>query len=325
MPNPTTSSLHTNGPLDNLSLAYIQDQTKFIATDVFPGIPVPHQSDVYPIYDKGDFNRDEAKVRRAGAESEGSHYRLSTNPYFAPVVAVHHDIADQDRNNADPVFVMDKDAALFVTNKMLISRERRFVTAAWGTGIWESNLTGVSGAPAANQFQQWNEADTTPDKDVDAAKDLVKVSTGQDVNVMVVNEAVHNVLKRHPVIKDQYKYTTAQSLSKAILANYFEVDEYLVGGSVFNSAAEGQTATMERIYSKSVLLIHRPITPGKLVPSAGYGFSWVGNQGQMPNGIRVRKFRLGEAFASDRVEGEFSIDFKVTGADLGAFMASAVA
>jgi hypothetical protein len=47
MPNPTQADLHVNVPLTNVSIAYIQKADAFIATKVFPKVPVSKQSDLY--------------------------------------------------------------------------------------------------------------------------------------------------------------------------------------------------------------------------------------------------------------------------------------
>ena len=67
--NPTPGDVHVNVPLTNISIAYLQNASNFIASRVFPNIPVQKQSDRYYTYDRGEFNRDEMKERAAGTES----------------------------------------------------------------------------------------------------------------------------------------------------------------------------------------------------------------------------------------------------------------
>jgi hypothetical protein len=78
MPQPTQGSVHVNRPLTMISVAYMQDQAEFIADKVFPVVPVDKQSDLYYVYTKNDWFRDEAKPRAAGTESAGGGYNLST-------------------------------------------------------------------------------------------------------------------------------------------------------------------------------------------------------------------------------------------------------
>ena len=57
MPNPTISSVHTNRPLTNISIAWRQAATDFVADRVFPIIPVQKQSDLYYVYDRSYWYR----------------------------------------------------------------------------------------------------------------------------------------------------------------------------------------------------------------------------------------------------------------------------
>ena len=63
---PTGSDVHVDVPLTNISLAYMQSEENFISTKVFPFIPTAKQSNKYYIYDRADFNRDQAAVRGPG-------------------------------------------------------------------------------------------------------------------------------------------------------------------------------------------------------------------------------------------------------------------
>jgi uncharacterized membrane protein len=89
---PTIQSAHVDAALTNLSIAYIQSQDVYIATKVFPIIPVDKQSDKYYIFNKNDWHRDEAKKRADNTESAGSGFTMSTDSYYADVWAFHKDV-----------------------------------------------------------------------------------------------------------------------------------------------------------------------------------------------------------------------------------------
>lgn len=325
MPSPTINQVHVAGPLDNISVAYVQDAEEFIATKAFHPVPVPKQSDLYYTYDKGDFLRDGAQLRGPGAESAGGGYDLDhTRNYYCPVYAYHKDVADQIRENSDAVLDDDRDATIFVTQKMLIKRELLFVNSAWGLGIWSTDRTGVPAAPGATQFLQWDAAASDPGVDIDAAKTTAKLLSGFRPNVMIVGEQVHDTLKRHTIIRDQYKYTSGANVTKSNLASYFEVDEYLVGGAIQNTAVAGAVDVIAAMYGKACLLVYRPAAPGKLIPASGYAFNWRGKGGNMPNGMQISKFRRSPEFRADRVEGEMATDFRVVATDTGVFMTTAI-
>jgi hypothetical protein len=87
---PTPSDVHVNAPLTNISIAYIQRATQFIADRVFPIVPVTKQSDRYFVYTRADWLRSEVQLRGPASESAGGGWVLDNTPtYFADVWAVH--------------------------------------------------------------------------------------------------------------------------------------------------------------------------------------------------------------------------------------------
>ena len=63
MPSPSQSDLHINAPLTNVSIAYLQNSSAYIADKVFPRVPVAKQSDLYIKYSKSDWRRTDAQKR----------------------------------------------------------------------------------------------------------------------------------------------------------------------------------------------------------------------------------------------------------------------
>ena len=91
MPNisPSAGDVHVNRPLTNISIAYMQDQTNFVAGRVFANIPVTKQSDAYFTYERGSWNRDEMQERAPGTESAGGTYDVAPETYYARNRAFH--------------------------------------------------------------------------------------------------------------------------------------------------------------------------------------------------------------------------------------------
>jgi len=336
MSQPNFSNVHVNAPLTQISVAYVQDESHFIADRVFPNIPVTKQSDRYYVYSRADFNRDEMQIRAPGTESAGGGYSLDNTPtYYAPVWAYHDDIDDQIRANSDSVLQADTDATIFVTQKALIKRERNWAQKYFTTGVWASEATGVDATPGAGQFLQWNDAGSTPIEDVRAAKRAVLEATGFEPNKITLGKATYDALVDHPDIIDRVKYgQTAGAPAKAnvsTLAQLFELDEVLVSKAVVNIGAKGHdyasSAAKENsqfIAGKHALLAYVNPRPALRQPTAGYTFSWSGWFGATGMGFRIKKFRM-EHLESDRVEIQMAFDQKVVGADLGYFFANAVA
>jgi hypothetical protein len=327
--NPVPGDVHVNTPLTNISIAYLQDAQNFVAARVFPNIPVPKQSDRYYTYERGEFNRDEMEERAPGTESAGGSYDLDNTPtYFAKVYAFHKDVPDQVRSNADAVLNPDREATEYVTHKALIRREKIFAANYFTSGLWTTDVTGVSGAPGAGEAQQWNEDAATPIENVRTGKSTVLEATGFEPNTLVIGQQVYDALIDHPDIVDRVKY--GQTPGNPAMANVealmklLELERIFVMKAIENTAAEGQTAAHAFIGGKHALLCYVTPRPGIMTATAGYTFSWTGFLGAGAEGNRIKRFRI-ERLESDRVEIQMAFDSKLIAADLGYFFDGIVA
>jgi hypothetical protein len=317
MPQPTQSDVHVDAILTGISVAYMQDADHFVAGKVFPSVPVQKQSDKYFTYTQDDFFRDEVQYRADGTESAGSGYGLSTATYSADVWALHKDIGDQTRANADAPLNMDQDATRYLAQQMLIRQERDWATSYFGTGIWDTDVT-----PAT----LWSATSSDPIGDVQTGINTVLTNTGYRPNVGVCSYAVFSILKNHVDIVDRYKYTTSESMTTDLIARVLGLDELHVMGSIVNTANEGATASYSQIGDKDMLLAYRPASAGLMTPSAGYNFSWTGlaNSGGIGTSTSVSRFRM-DHLRADRLEIQSAWDMKVVSSALGYFFDNCVA
>jgi len=324
MPSPSES--HVSQALTNMSLLILQADTDFVAPKLFPLLPVAKQVDVYYEYNRGDFLRDEAAERAPATESAGADYRLdSSGTYNCKPYAFHRDVDEQERANADSVIKVDEDATSFVTRKLQIKRERLWVNGFFKTGIWGKEYTGgaFGGAP---EFVQWSDTtNSDPLFDVGAARAYMAGQTGFKPNKMVVSPDVFQALCNHPKILDRIKYTQQGIITEALLAALFQVEDFLVTWSIYNSSADPAVPVYEYIGgTKSAALFYVAKAPGIKVPSAGYTFSWKGLLGSNAGGSRIKKFRM-DHLEADRIEGEMAMDMKAIAPDLGIWFKTAIA
>lgn len=322
MPQPTPRDVHIDAALSNLSVAYIQDASNFIADKVFPIVNVQKQSDKYFKYEKGAFFRDEAKRRAPATESAGSGFGLGTDTYFCDKWALHKDVDDDTVANSDPAIDPYGDATNFVANSLLIRRERLFADAYMKTGVWGTDETG------GTNFAQWDdEATSDPADDAKRVRISMLSKTGYAPNTMTVGYEVYEALKKHPLIMEKFRYSGKESITTDMLARYFEVERFLVAQSVYTSSAEGvadASLTMAFIHGKNVLFSFAPRVPSLMMPAAGYIFGWAGLTGVNNAGIATSRFRM-QQLKADRVETEMAVDMKLVAADMGYFLTTVVA
>lgn len=331
---PTRGDVHVNRPLTSISIAYAQDADKFIASRVFPSVPVEKQSDRYFFYDKGDWLRNDVRKRGPNTESAGGGFRVDNTPtYFAETYAVHKDIDDQLRANVDDPLNIERDATLWVTQQLLQKRDIEWASNFFSDGIWGIDDEGKASSPSAGEFLQFDQAASAPIVDMRDRIVNQAAETGYKVNIAVIGARVWKVLSDHEDFLERIKYTQGPAIvTPRLLAQVLELDDVMISWAVLNSGAakageygEGGSTSddIDFIFPDAVGMFYRPASAGLLQPSAGYTFSWTGFLAAGPQGNRIRSFRM-EHLASDRIEGEMAFDMKVISSDLGIFMKDAV-
>ena len=318
MPQPTRSDVHVNKPLTNISTAYIQKASDFVADKVFPVVPVMKQSDLYFTYDKSYWFKTQSQKRAPSTESAGSSYKVEANTtYFCDVWAVHKDVDDQTRANQDQPLDLDRDATMFVTQQNLLRREKQFVAKYVQANTW-------TGAADFTPSTLWSASGSDPINDIDKKKSAIKQATGYLPNTLLVTPDVFFALKNNALVLDRIKYTQRAIVTEDLLAALFGVEKFLVMWVTEDTAADNQTSSMSYLAAKSGLLVYSAPAPSILQPSGGYTFSWNGLFGAGAQGNRIMSFRM-EHLKSDRIEGEMAFDQKLVGSDLGVFLKDVIA
>lgn len=330
---PGGSDLHINQPLTNVSIKYTQSSDAYIATKVFPIIPQDKRSDVYWKYAKSDWRRTDARKRAPGTESAGTGWKLNTDSFFAEVYAVHDDIDDQTRANADNNFNLDADATELVTSQLLLLRDLDWASTYFKAGVWGTEYQGVSGSPTGTDFKQWDIDGSDPLKDETDWATTFRLLTGYDFSFMVLGANVWKALRHHASILDRIKYTQRGVVTRDLVASFFDIPagkllvayaSKAVGPQTDDAVTQDAAATYSWIVDpNSVLLGYAPDSPGLKKPSAGYTFTWRGYGAGNALGITMSRMRMAH-LRSDRIEGELTYDMKVVATDCGVFLKNVV-
>tara|TARA_Y100000310_G_scaffold98201_1_gene95941 strand:- start:29423 stop:30355 length:933 start_codon:yes stop_codon:yes gene_type:complete len=310
--------LHVNALLTNISIGY-RNQA-YIADQLFPIVRVNKQADIVPKYGQSHWFRDNAKVRAPGTKSEGGGYAVDTSDsYFCNRWSRRFEIPDELRRNADAPWNLDRDATVFVTDKIQMRREVAFATDFFTTSVWGTDKTG------ATDFTKWSDyGASTPLQDTDEYKDAVEALVGQEPNRFAVGKQVHLQLKNHPALIDRIKYTQRAQLTADLIASLMEFESYLVGRSIYTTTVEGTAEASvgyTRIWGKNALMVYVPSAPSLLQPAAGYTFVWQ----VVPNALQYIKRMRNEEKEIDIVEANSYNDAKATLTNAGLFLSAAVA
>ena len=335
MPLLTPSQVHIDQPLSNLTLAYAQEQTNFIADKVFPTVGVQRQSDKYYIYDRANMNRT-GDVQKLAPRTEVNRIgmTISNDSYFADVYGLGMDFDEQTLANQDAMLDIRAAGAQTLAMRLMIHREEQFALTFFATGIWGTEYDGVAGSPSAGQVRQWSDyTNATPIRNVTDARAAMQLKSGGfKPNTMVVGKEVRDILINHPDILARLNggatVTNTALITNAKLAEIFEVENFYVMEAVKNTAVEGLAESNAFIGGKSALLVHAPRNAGLMTPASGLTFAWNNIPGVNNLGITVESFSddaLKRMQIAEHIQVKMSYDMKVVGADLGVFFDTIVA
>ena len=330
MPMLTPAQVHIDQPLTNLTIAYLQSTTGFIADQVFPNVPVSKQTDKYYIYNREDFNRS-GNVKPLGPRTrpERVGMTLSTDSYAIEVRALATDFDFQTLANEDTALDIRAAQSRMLTMQMMIDREKRWASTYFTDGVWDTEYAGVSsGATAGTSVLHWDDYNaSTPIIDVTEAKRAAQLASGGfRPNVMVVTRDVRDTLVHHPDILARLNGGATVSdtalVTDAKLAEIFEVSRFLVSDAIENTGAAGLDENNAFINTKKAALYYSPAAPGLMVPAAGYNFTWSTLDNSSGYGVEIRSY-TGEYLAIEGIAEELhavmAYDMKVVGTEMGVF------
>jgi hypothetical protein len=310
---PDVSMVHVDQALTNVSIAYHNAQ--FVADQVFPTIPVAKQSNKYFIYSKDRF-RIVDDARRPGARANEINWTLSTDTYFAEGHALAQAIPDELRANADQAIDVDVDTTETLTDLIYLQREMGLAKAA-------TDPTVVTQSTTLSGTSQWSDfTNSDPIAAVEAQKATIQMQIGQPPNALLVSYPVFLELRQHPKIIDLFKYTQVGVLQPDHLKSAFNVDYFLIGGAINNTAKEGDPDNFQYVWGKNAVLFYKPPAPGRRTISMGYQFTWL--FGANTGGFLVKRYR-DESRTADVVEVQLYYDPKAVAPSAAYLWQSAVA
>jgi hypothetical protein len=325
---PTPSMYLYNQFLSNYGVAGFQMNPDLVATKIFPIVHVDKQSGLYRLWDSEAMFRDDFEVLPLGTETAGTDFKWSSDTYFAARHGLHIDIDDAERSNTDADIDLETLASQTLGSKGRLYLERKVFASVFTTGVWGKDYTGVSGAPGANQFKQWNDATSTPIVDIQAGEDVMIGSTnGIAPNTLVVSQPVWRALQNHASVVARYSYVSDTStLTTAQVAAVLGVDNIYVVRTQYTSNIEGATKASTATLGKVAWLGYIPPTLNQFTPAPATIFSWdgVGLFPGVTDTVPVSKIRM-DPIHSDRIEAIMAFGVKVSAPALGVFFASAVA
>lgn len=299
--------------LTNISIGY--SNPDYIYPLITMVVPVALPTGLIPGYNQSDWFRNTAHRRAPGTMSRRGGFTLTQDTYSVKRDSFGFELPDEVRDATLEPYNMDRDGAMFSSDKVLMAQELDFATNVFTAGIW-TDATG---------YVQWSDyGASTPLSLVTTTLDNIEARIGREGNTLVMGKQVYNALRWHPDLLDTIKYVQRGVLTEDLIASLFGVDKVIVGRGIYTASPEGTaeaSVIYQRIWGKHMLALYNPPAPSLVTPAAIYNFVWQ----RVPNAnLFMRRFRE-ESRELDVLEANSYHDFHVTVPRAGEFLVNLVA
>jgi len=307
-----SKDLHIDKLLSEFAMGY--RPVGFIADMIMPQVNVQKQSDLYPVFDRGDRLRQQDTKRAPGTRAKRVVENVGSATYFANNYALSAAVLLEDKVNADPIMSSEivEGRTRLVLDHLLLDWEIRVAGLVTNT----SNVGSSSGVSSA-----WNGAGD-PIGDLNAAIDNVRYSNGRKPNLMVIGPKAMDSLRRDTTVRNIINGTNNGGgyPNANDIAQLFQIDKVLIGDAFQNTAEEGQGEALSAIWDDKVLVAYVPPSPSFDEPSFGYSLRWAAPG--LPN-MQVERHPYDSRTKSEDVEAGYYQEEKLTGPSYG-FLLDAV-
>ncbi|WP_246449054.1 major capsid protein [Paracoccus amoyensis] len=246
---------------------------EFIGHLLFPRVSIPNRSMKVVKFGKESFRM--MNTRRA----PGSDKKRVQYGYAADTVSLVQDalegvvpVEHQEEAVSVPGINLATGAINMVLNVIDLGHEYEAAQLARAAGNY-----GANNRAALTGSDRWSSPDSDPSADIDEAKEQIRRMIGRYPNTLTLGPTAFNALKRHPKIKEQFKYTSSNSITTEMLASYFDLARVIVGKAVYlpETATDDQPAL--DIWGDDAILSYVPVTGDNFdVPSYGYTYELIG-------------------------------------------------
>ena len=318
---PGSENVHINRPLTDFAVSWAQDSNRFVAHRAVPITPSGNRTNIYGKFNLIDNIKSEAKERADGTMSAGRDFGLDEDTFNCKPYAVHIPIGDQSVANEDEWVALEESATEFVTNDLLIQRERMFANTVLKTGVWSTDVD----LTASPYNGLWSTANGTPVSDVANMSDDIQAKTGFRPNAMIVGQKTFTALRNSDdimgLISGGATTVNPALVNAALIAQALDIQSLYVMGAIFSDT---DAAAANFINQEGALLYYTEQTGSLRSRMAINQFTWNDYLGQTNEvGISIRRFR-NEERRSLIVEGETAYDIKVVASALGTYIANTV-
>lgn len=264
----TPGSVHIDATLSNMSVMYGNDA--YIGLELMPMVSVAKESDKYYIYTKNNrlaYPDDEIGDR---GEANEVHESRTTDSYVCRPRGLSNFVPQRTLNNQDAPLNEMVDLVEAINEGLAFKEEQRIATIIETGANFDGNTTAIA---AASRWDSVGQGDPIAVFQ-DTINNNLWQGRGPGVLKAVSGVEVYNLLSRHPMILDLFKYNGSSPglATPSMIAGWFGWDSYLIGKARKDTAQEGATASYSRMWKNDIFAVIR-VAQRPTIRNASFGYT----------------------------------------------------
>lgn len=241
---------------------------EYIAHLIAPVVDVPSRNMRTIKFGKEGFRK--LNTRRApGAPILTVQYGYASDPVSLQQDALQGLVPVETAEEASrvPGFDMGQMAVQMVMDSLDLGHEIDTATILRNPAVYAaSNKVALAGT------SRWSDPASDPKGDIDAGREGIRQQVGRYPNTLTLGAKVFTALTNHQKIKDQFKYTSSESITEMMLARYFNLDQVIVGKGVYLPDGIADSAAATDIWGNDAILAYVPKASNWMAPSFAYTY-----------------------------------------------------
>lgn len=241
---------------------------EFIGHLLFPVVDIPVRGMRVIRFGKESFRM--MNTRRApGAETARVQYGYASDPVALQQDALEGLVPFENMEEASRVPGIDLASGSIEMVLDVIALGREFAIAGLAR---DPDNYDASHRLALTGADLWSDPASDPAADIQAAREQIRRRIGRYPNQLTLGPDVANALTNHPKIREQFKYTSSESVTLEMLAKYFKLGRVIEGAAVFLPENASDDADAQDVWGNDAILSYTPKGSNYRIPSFGYTY-----------------------------------------------------
>lgn len=243
------------------------NQPDFVGDFLFPEVEVTARTGAIIEFGKEDFALFDTR-RAPGARTKRRSIQYSSKQYSLYQDAIEGELPIEHVEEADGSVGLNLQRETAESAMYSIKLRLEYDQAKLATDPTKYDAQHKVTLSGASKF---SDPGSSPKTLANAWREAIRATTGVYPNSAIIGAAAFNALDRNPEIRDQFKYTSDNSLTEEMLARYFNLSRGVkVGTAVTMDEATG---SLTDVWGNNMVLAYVPRTvTSRRMPSYGYTY-----------------------------------------------------